>query len=179
MCTLTEALRPYHRLGYTFTKSKHSLHLLQYADDVCLISDAPASCQELISQVEKWLQWTGMQAKPTKCHSLGIRASLGASFDPGLTISGQTVQFINKAIKFLSKVIQVPLDAKNIKNQVLQKLTSMLDRVEVSNVTRQQKLRLYRVGICPRIAWDLAINNFPISWVKRKLEATATYTLKK
>ena len=46
-------------------------------------------------------------------------------------------------------------------------------------MTRQQKLRLYRVGICPRIAWDLAINNFPISWVKRKLEATATRSLKK
>ena len=46
-------------------------------------------------------------------------------------------------------------------------------------MTRQQKLRLYRVGICRRLAWDLTINTLPISWVRRKLEATATRFLKK
>ena len=110
-------------------------------------------------------------------NSLGIRASSGALFYPGLTIRSQFIN--NQAIKFLCKVIQVPLDAKNIKNQVLQQLTRELDRVEASRVTRQQKLRLYRVGICPRIAWDPAINNFLISWVKRQLEATDTHSLKK
>ena len=29
MCTLIEALRPYRHLGYTFSNSKHTLHLLQ------------------------------------------------------------------------------------------------------------------------------------------------------
>ena len=170
MCTLTEALQPYCHLGYTFTNSKHSLHLLQYADDACLLSDGPASCQELIRQVEKWLQWSGKKAKPAKCHSLGIRASSGASYDPGLVISGQPIQFINdQPIKFLGMIIQVPPDTNNIKSQVLQKLTRLLDRVDMSHVTRQQKLRLYRMGICPRIAWDLAINTFSISWVRGKL----------
>ena len=95
MCTLIEPLRPHYHLGYTFSNSKHSLHLLQYADDACLISDGPASCQELIRQVEKWLQWTGMKAKPIKCHSLGIRASSGTPFDPALTIRGQSIPYIN------------------------------------------------------------------------------------
>jgi len=57
-----------------------------------------------------------MRAKPAKCHSLGIRASTGKSFDPALTIDGEPIPFIrNEAIKFLGKVVQVPLDTSNIK----------------------------------------------------------------
>lgn len=87
--------------------------MLQYADDTCLISNGPASCQELIHHTEKWLLWSGMRAKPAKCHSLGIRASSGRSFDPDLTIVNQPIPFIkNNAIKFLGKIIQVPLDTR-------------------------------------------------------------------
>ena len=46
-------------------------------------------------------------------------------------------------------------------------------------MTRQQKLWLYRVGICPRMSWDLAVNNLPLSWVTGTLEATVTRFLKR
>ena len=180
MCTLIEALHPYRHLGYTFSQSERSMHLLQYTDDTCLIGSGPASCQELLQPVERWLQWTGMRAKPAKCHSLGIRASAGKSFDPALTIDGQPIPFIrNEVIKFLGRIIQVPPDTRNIKSQVLSKLTRMLERVDGTPVTRQQKLRLYRVGICPRMSWDLAVNNLPLLWVTGTLEATATRFLKR
>ena len=84
MCTLIEALRPHQYLGYTFAQSQRSVHILQYADDTCLISNGPASCQELIHHTEKWLLWSGMRAKPAKCHSLGIRAYSERSFNPDL-----------------------------------------------------------------------------------------------
>ena len=135
---------------------------------------------ELISQVEKWLQRTGMKVKLIKCHNLGLRASSGTLFDPVLTISGQSIPYIsNQAIKLLGKVIQVPLDTNNIKSQVMDKLMVMLKRVDTSPVSRRQKLGLYRAGICHRLTWDLAINTFSLSWVKQKLEATATKFLKK
>ena len=121
-----------------------------------------------------------MRAKPAKCHSLGIRASTGKSFDPALTINGQPIPFIrSEAIKFLGRVIQVPLDTRTIKSQVLNKLTRLLERVDGTPVTRQQKLRLYQVGICPRMSWDLSINNLPLSWVTGTLEAAATRFLKR
>lgn len=139
MCTLTEALWPYYHLGYTFSNSKRNIHLLQYADDTCLISEGPASCQELIRQVEKWLQWTGMQAKPAKCHSLGIRASSGASFDPGLSISDQPIQFINNQKPYNSSV----RSSRCLLTQITRCCKSSLDKVKRSQVTRQQKLRLH------------------------------------
>ena len=120
-----------------------------------------------------------MRSKPAKCHSLGIRAFTGKSFDPALTIDSQRIPFIrNEAIKFLGRVIQVPPDTHSIKSQVLSKLTRMLERVDGTPVTRQQKLRLYQAGICPRMSWDLAVNKLPLSWVTRTLEATATRFLK-
>jgi len=62
-----------------------------------------------------------MRAKPAKCHSLGIRASTGRSFDPALTIDGEPIPFIrNEAIKFLGKAVQVSLDTSNIKSQVVE-----------------------------------------------------------
>ena len=73
----------------------------------------------------------------------------------------------------------MPLDTRTIKSQVLNKLTRLLERVDGTPVTRQQKLRLYRVGICPRMSWDLAINNLPLSWVTGTLEAAATRFLKR
>ena len=50
----------------------------------------------------------------------------------------------------------------------------LLDKVDTSLLSRQQKLHMYRNGICPRPLWDLTINNFPYSWIEKNLEALAT-----
>ena len=49
----------------------------------------------------------------------------------------------------------------------------MLKKVDETLVTRQQKLHLYSHGICPHVIWDMAIHNFPISWVTKNPEAIA------
>ena len=59
------------------------------------------------------------------------------------------------------------------------KLELLLQRVDASLVTRQQKLRLYKLAVCPRLTWELSINSFPITYVERELTATATRYLKK
>ena len=46
-------------------------------------------------------------------------------------------------------------------------------------VTRQQKLKLYKVGICPRLTWDLLVSDFPTTWLQTKLQPLATSFLKK
>ena len=45
-------------------------------------------------------------------------------------------------------------------------------------VTRRQKLKLYKLGICPRLNWPLTIQEFSISWIERELEAMATRFIK-
>ena len=55
----------------------------------------------------------------------------------------------------------------------------MQHKVDQCPVTRKQKLKLYKLGICPTLTWPLTINEFPISWVERVLEATTTRYLKR
>ena len=54
----------------------------------------------------------------------------------------------------------------------------MLKAVDRFPVTRCQKLKLYKVGICPRLSWPLTIHEFYISRTKHELKAMATRFLK-
>ena len=59
------------------------------------------------------------------------------------------------------------------------KLLALLEKVDSAPVTRNQKLLLYKAGICPRVLWDMGISDLPTSWITKHLEATATRYLKK
>ena len=63
MCTMADSLKSMQHLGYRFSGSQRAIHLLQYADDTCLIGDGPASCRQLLEGIERWLDWSGMKAK--------------------------------------------------------------------------------------------------------------------
>ena len=75
--------------------------------------------------------------------------------------------------------IHIPHDTAHAKEGLINRLQQMLDRVDACPVTRHQKLRLYKAGICPRLSWLLTIEELPITWVERQLEAMATRYLKK
>lgn len=44
MCTLVDAFKPLQHLGYNLSGTKLGIHLLQYADDTCLVANGPSSC---------------------------------------------------------------------------------------------------------------------------------------
>ena len=55
----------------------------------------------------------------------------------------------------------------------------MLDAVDNSQVTRHQKHRLFKQGICPRLSWHLLVDEFTMTWLERDLQPLATKFLKK
>ena len=55
----------------------------------------------------------------------------------------------------------------------------MQDAIDATPLTRQQKLRLFRYGVCPRMSWPLTVEDLPISWLERELQPLATKALKK
>ena len=81
--------------------------------------------------------------------------------------------------QFLGMRIQVPHDATATKQTLTANLKRMLQAVDKCPLTSHQKLRLYKFGVCPRLSWLLLIEELPITWVERELEATATRFLKK
>ena len=54
----------------------------------------------------------------------------------------------------------------------------MLQLVDQSGVTRLQKLKLYKLAICPRLTWLLSIQEYPASWIEKELEGPTTKFLK-
>jgi len=116
-----------------------------------------------------------MKAKVAKCHSVAIQGSTGHTMDPQLTLSGQKLPlFGNNTIKFLGLPIQIPHNPSAARSDLKQALSRMLQAVDRCPVTLRQKLKLYKLGISPRLNWLLTIHEFPISWIEHELEAMAT-----
>lgn len=111
------------------------------------------------------------------CESTGVNKSSNKS-TPN-TFWSKYLPFIgNNTIKFLGLPIQIPHNATKARLQLKDSL-NLLRQVDQSLVTSKQKLKLYKMGICPRLNWSLTINQFPISWIEKELEATATRFLKR
>ena len=75
--------------------------------------------------------------------------------------------------------IQVPANQSETKSVLKTNLERMLKAVGAAPVTIRQKLRLYKAGICLWLTWLLTVQELPITWVERQLEATATRFVKK
>lgn len=117
--------------------------------------------------VERWLAWSGMKAKVPKCFSLALQGSTGRTFDPQLMLEGQTLPFMgNQTIKFLGLPIRIPHDPTMARVNLKKSLDHMLESVDQCPVTRKQKLKLYKLGICPRLNWPLTIHEFPLTWIE-------------
>ena len=56
--------------------------------NVCLISDGPASCQQLLDVSNRWLKWSGMKPKVSKCQAMAVEASTGKVYDSTLILGG-------------------------------------------------------------------------------------------
>ena len=100
-------------------------------------------------------------------------------YDPNLTLGGAKLPFVgNHPVRFLGGVIQIPTNIHEARNNIKLKLTTLLSRIHQVPVTPKEKALLYRLGVCPRLTWDLTINNLPLSWIESTLDPIATKSLK-
>ena len=120
----------------------------QHADDTCLVTNSLAACQHLLNLTDRWLDWSMMRAKIPKCCTV---SSTGHSINPRLTLSGQRLPFMgDNTTKFLGLPIQVPQDQSTSRAHIKNLLHRLLALVDACSVPRRQKLKLYKLGICPR-----------------------------
>ena len=108
-----------------------------------------------------------------------LRASVSKLVDPHLLIDGQKIPFASEPVKFLGRIFEVPHSTTKFKESISSRLQKMLDCINSCPLTRRQKLKMYRAGVCPRLTWLLTIEELPISWVEKKLDAIATLYVKR
>ena len=85
----------------------------------------------------------------------------------------------DSTISFLGAPVSLKNQNYSFRQELKRKLTSLLEKVDSTLVTCHQKLRLYKLVVCPRLTWDLAIHNFPTTFLERDLMLIATNFLKK
>ena len=132
-------------------------------------------CQQLLGLTETWLSWSGMQANVPKCVSVAIKTSTGKAYNPDLTLNKEPIPYLgNSTFHFLGTPVAIHFTTAETINHLVTKLSSMLQKVDDVPITRQQKLKLFRICICPRLTWDLSISDLPISWLCSTLQPIAT-----
>ena len=179
MNTLSDTLCSRKDLGFTLPQTSITINHLLYADDACIISNTPAGCQHLLDMVQRWLEWAKLKAKVPKCRSMAIQASTGKRVSPTLTISGREIPPAKDGVfKFLGMPVRVHSSNDDARSSLRGSLQQMLTAIDNTPLTRQQKLRLFKYGVCPRLSWPLLVEDFPISWLERDLQPLATKALK-
>ena len=121
-----------------------------------------------------------MKAKVPKCRSMVVQALTGKRVTSDLSIGGKAIPVVDdNSLKFLGKPVRFYKNNRSARDSIRQHLQQMLDAIDNTPLTRQQKLRLFRFGVCPRMSWPLLIEDLPISWLERELQSLATTALKK
>ena len=101
-------------------------------------------------------------------------------FDPNLQICGGTIPFAgNSDNVFLGLHIDLSLSPDRVMDSIVCKLEDLCHKVDVSPFLTRQKLKVYNLGICPRLAWLLSLQDVSTTWVERSVEAIATRYLKR
>ena len=116
-----------------------------------------------------------MAANVPKCVCLAKQASTGKPYDPKLVLNGQPIPYIgDSTFTFLGAPVNINDTDHHARNDLCKKLTRRLEKVDATLLSRQQKLLLYKLAVCPRLTWDLSVHSFPTTWLQTTLQPIAT-----
>ena len=175
-CLLNSALSSEQHLsrGYKLTINGDKVNQLWFADDGTLVSNSEKNCQLQCDVVERFLNWSGIEAKVVKCRSLAFRSRPKSEFyGPMLHICGQQIPFVGEAGAIF---LGLPLDLSLSTDKIQDMITTKVDEVSLPATL---KLKLYRLGICPRLNWLISLADLPLTWIERQAESITTKFLKR
>ena len=112
--------------------------------------------------------------------SVAIKAYTGKAYDPNLQLSNECIPYLdNSTFHFLGAPVAIHSTGAETMDHLIARLSSMLQKVDEVPITHQQRLKVFKVAICPRLTWDLSISDLPISWLENHLQPVATSYLKR
>ena len=87
-----------------------------------------------------------MQANVPRCVGVAIKASTGRAYNPNLTLSDQPIPYLgDTTFRFLGAPVAIHSTSAETREHLVTKLLAMLQRVDNTSITRQQKLNLFKV----------------------------------
>ena len=143
----------------------------------------PQCCQEMLWLIDRWLLWSTMMAKPSKCQAIALRSRCSADirvYDPGLTIGNACIPHPQQQpIKFLDMPLTATLSVEHHWNALVSKAELLMQRIDGAPLSGKQKVKIYRYAMPAKMSWDLKLYQLPQSFIQRSLDPVCTRFLKK
>ena len=154
---------------------------LQYTKDTCLTASSHQNCQAMLDTTEKWLSWSLLTAKVSKCSATSINAQTGHTTNLHLHIVQEMIPYLgNSSTSFLGFPINATLSTTEQHQAPAPiKIGEVPNCTDQSPLSRQQKLKIYCNAICPPLTWLLSLADMPLTWVEWTLEPPVMKLLKK
>ena len=182
--TLVDTLQYHcHHLGNRLSLSAQVISQLQFADDTCIMARNPQCCQEMLQVIYRWLLWSTMKAKPSKCQAIALRSRCSAEtrvYDPDLTIGNAPIPHPQQQpIKFLGMPFTATLSVEHHRYALVSKTKSLMQRIDEAPLSGKQKVKIYRHALPAKMSWDLKLYHLPQSFIQRSLDPVCIRFLKK
>ena len=199
---LLDFLEPLEKQHAVTIEGEIKIFLKAYADDLELTTTTPWGHQEVLLQVDDWLDWTmTMRAKPAKCVCLGFRQfrrdapvseyvpvddSIYSAYYPQLKIAGQYMKFIlqdssfkGSRFKFLGRSTTPNLDESANKKVFRKTYNHLMEIVDNDPVDGFSKLWIYQSFLLGTCSWPLLIQDFNRDFVKTQVTRPCGVYLKR
>ena len=138
--TLVDTLQYHcHHLGYRLSLSAQVISQLQFADDTCIMARNPQCCQEMLRVINRWLLWSTMKAKPSKCQAIALTSRCSAEtrvYDPDLTIGNPPIPHPQQQpIKFLGMPFTATLSVEHHRYALVSKTKSLMQKIDEATLS--------------------------------------------
>ena len=151
---------------------------LQFADDSALISHDCKSAQSLVDITAAWCKWSNMFLRPEKCVTFGMAKIKGVydQFEPKLYIEGMQIPSVKTgaSFKYLGKLFSFSLDNLEIKEQLITKLNSLVEKISNLKISIQTKLKIVRHYIPSQLNFELRLYSLSHTWIINELDSIIT-----
>ena len=101
---------------------------------------------------------------------VAIKASSLKAYDPGLKLGNEPIPYLgDTTFRSLGAPMAIHFTSDKSREHLKTQLLSMLENVDAPSITCQQKLKLFKVSICPRLTGHLSVSDLPVSWLQNHL----------
>ena len=107
--------------------------------------------------------------------SFGMRkqGSTYDQYDPKVYVKENQIPVVahHEDFTYLGKIYNWNMNLNKAKDNLKDKLTSLLNTVSALKIKPQLKIKMLKLGIYPKLTFDLKVYRFPQSWITQELDS--------
>ena len=124
----------------------------------------------------KWSVWANFVLRVDECKSFGITKNVSQSvqFEPNLVICREKIPAVgsNMSSEYLGKKFNFRMKINEVQEELEKRVISYLTVIDKLPLHPKFKIQILTRYVFSKIRWTLMIYEFPITWLKQKLDSS-------